>query len=68
MTRRERHLRILESFGRDRLWRAFRDTNASTLLEMLSDEGVEKITRRIVSDHKRQQKYNAEYRAKIARA
>ena len=68
MTRRERHKRILESFGRDRVWRALRDIPTWKLVDLLSDEGVEMTTRRIVTDHKRQQKFNAENRARRAEA
>ena len=68
MTRRERHLRILESFGEDRVHFEFRHSGTKELLSLLSDEGVAIITRRIVSDYKRQQKYNAENRARIAKA
>jgi len=66
MTRRERHTRILQSFGRDWVGRELRRTPTWELVELLSDEGVEKLTRRIVSDHKRQQRWNAESRARLA--
>lgn len=66
LTRRQRHIRILESFGRDHVSRALRDVQPMTLVDLLGDDGVEYFTRKIVSDHRRQQRYNAENRARLA--
>lgn len=66
MTRRERHQRILDSFGNDRVRRALQEYTTKDILAFLSDEGVEAITRRIVTNHKRQQRWNAEHRARFA--
>lgn len=66
MTRRERHLRILESFGMDRVRGGLRSISTDRLIALLSDEGIEQLTRTIVSDHRRQQRYNREAR-EIAR-
>lgn len=65
MTRRERHLRILESFGRvgklDRDWVLQRLGFAA-----FTDEAIEAITRATVDGHRRSQKMNAENRARRA--
>lgn len=66
MTRRERHLRIIESFGRDCERYHLANVLARHGLSILTDEGVEKLTQAIVSGHKRQQRYNRENRARRA--
>ena len=63
MTRRERLLRIIDSFGRDRERYHLAQVLAKHGLSILTDEGVEILTRSIVTSHKRQQRYNREYRA-----
>lgn len=63
MTRRERHLRIVESFGRDRERYHLADVIARHGLTVLTDKGVEKLAHSIVSSHKLQQRYNREARA-----
>lgn len=66
MTRRERHLRIIESFGRDRERYHLADVLARHGLSLLTDEGIEKLTQSIVRSHKLQQRYNREARARRA--
>ncbi len=63
MTKRERHLRIIDNFGRDRERYHLADVLARHGLSVLNDEGVEKVAQSIVSSHKRQQRYNREKRA-----
>lgn len=64
MTRRQRHLRIVESFGRDRERYHLADVLAKHGLSILTDEGIELLTRSIVNSHKVQQRYNREARAR----
>lgn len=66
MTRRERHLRIIESFGRDRGRYHLTEIIARHGLSVLTNEGVELLTRSIVDSHKLQQRYNRENRARRA--
>lgn len=66
MTRRQRHLRIIENFGRDCERYHLAEVLARHGLSILTDEGVEKLTRSIVTSHKRQQRYNRENRARRA--
>lgn len=68
MTRRERHLRIIENFGRDRARRHLEQVIARHGLAALTDEGVEKVAKSLVSGHKLQQRYNREARALQVRA
>lgn len=63
MTRRERHLRIIESFGRDREGYHTAKVLARHGTDVLTDEGVEKVAQSLVSGHKLQQRYNREARA-----
>lgn len=67
MTRRERHLRIIESFGRDRERYHLANVIAHHGLSILTDDGIEKLTTSIVKSHKLQQRYNREARAIRAR-
>lgn len=64
MTRRQRHLRIIENFGRDRERYHLAEVLARQGLSILNDEGVEKLALSIVSSHRRQQRYNRESRAR----
>lgn len=64
MTRRQRHLRIIESFGRDRMRYHLAEVMARHGLDILTDGGVEILTRSIVTSHKTQQRYNRENRAR----
>jgi hypothetical protein len=64
MTRRQRHFRIIESFGRDRERYHLADVIARHGLSILTDEGIQKLTQSIVSSHKLQQRYNRENRAR----
>ena len=66
MTRRQRHQRIVESFGRDRARYHLADVLARHGLALLSDEGLAVLTRSIVTSHKRQQRFNREHRARIS--
>jgi hypothetical protein len=65
VTRRERHLRIIENFGRDRERYHLAQVIARHGLTVLTDAGVEKVARSLVSGHKLQQRYNREARAKV---
>jgi hypothetical protein len=67
MTRRERHLRIIENFGQDRARYHLSVMLARHGLSLLNDEGVEKVARSLVTGHKTQQRYNREARALRAR-
>lgn len=65
MTRRDRHVRILENFGSDRV-RYHRDTIMARLgLSAFTDEAIDAIARHTVSSHRRQQRYNRENRERI---
>jgi len=64
MTRRERHQHIIESFGRDRERYHLAEVLARHGLSVLTDEGIELLTRSIVTSHRRQQRYNREARAR----
>ena len=64
MTRRERHLRIIADFGRDRARYHLAEVLARHGLSLLTDEGVEILTRSIVTSHRLQQRYNRENRAR----
>jgi hypothetical protein len=64
MTRRQRHLRIIEDFGRDRMRYHLAEVLARHGLALLTDEGIETLTRSIVTSHKTQQRYNRENRAR----
>lgn len=68
MTRRERHLRIVESFGRDASRRRLNAFSTETLLSMLSDEGVERLTRALLSDFATHKKFAALNRANARRS
>lgn len=68
MTRRERHQRIIENFGRERERYHLAEVLARHGLSVLTDGGVEKLALSIVSSHKRQQRYNRENRAWRERA
>ena len=65
MTRRERHLRIIENFGRDRERYHLTQVIARYGLTILTDDGVKKVALSLVSGHKLQQRYNRESRAKV---
>ena len=66
MNRRDRHIRILENFGRDAV-RFHRDSVIAKLgLAAFSDAALEAIARDTVSSYRRQQRYNREWRAKRA--
>lgn len=64
MNRRERHQRIIESFGRDRERYHLAEVLARHGLSILTNEGIELLTRSIVTSHRRQQRYNRENRAR----
>lgn len=64
MTRRQRHLRIIESFGRDRERYHLAEILTRHGLSILTDEGAELLARSIVTSHRRQQRYNRENRAR----
>ena len=64
MTRRQRHQRIIESFGRDRERYHLANVLARHGLSILTDEGIELLTRSIVTSHRREQRYNRENRAR----
>jgi hypothetical protein len=64
MTRRQRHLNILENFGRDRTRYYLAEVLARHGLSILTDDGIEKVTRAMVTSHKTQQRYNREARAR----
>jgi hypothetical protein len=64
MTRRQRHQRIIESFGRDRERYHLASVLARHGLSILTDEGIELLTRSIVDSHRLQQRYNRENRAR----
>jgi hypothetical protein len=66
MTRRERHLRIIESFGRDRERYHLAEILARHGLTLFTDEGIQKLTQSIVRSHKLQQKFNRDNRARRA--
>jgi hypothetical protein len=66
MTRRQRHLRIVESFGRDRMRYHLAEVLARHGLDILTDEGVEILTRSIVTSLRFQQKCNRENRVRRA--
>ena len=61
MTRRERHLRILENFGR--VGKYDRDRELSRLgYRAFTDEAIEALTKATVDGHRRSQRMNAENR------
>lgn len=64
MTRRERHIRIIDSFGHDRERYHLASVLARHGLSVLTDDGVEKLAKAIVTGHKLQQRYNRENRAR----
>lgn len=64
MNRRQRHLRIIENFGKDRERYHLVEVLARHGLTILSDEGIEKLASRIVQSHQRQQRYNRENRTR----
>jgi len=66
MTRRQRHLRIIEDFGRDRMRYHLAEVLARHGLALLTNDGVETLVRAIVTSHKTQQRYNREARARRA--
>ena len=71
MTRRERLLRIIENFGGTRnhiVHFHLKAVIARMGLDALTDEAIEALTHEIVSSHRRQQRYNRENRARIAKA
>jgi hypothetical protein len=60
MTRRERHLHIIDSFGLDnRARRALDRLIAGKGLAVLSDDGVEQLTRLLLADLATAKRYNA---------
>jgi hypothetical protein len=64
MTRRQRHARIIDSFGRDRERYHLAEVLARHGRALLTDEGLEMLARSIVTGHKRQQRFNRENRAR----
>jgi hypothetical protein len=64
MTRRQCHLRIIEDFGRDRMRYHLAEVLARHGLDILTDEGIEILTRSIVTSHRTLQRYNRENRAR----
>lgn len=68
MTRRQRHERILESFGSDTLRWHRNGAIARFGLAAFTDAAVEWIARDTVASHRRQQRYNRENRARLAKA
>lgn len=71
MTRRERHERIIDNFG-GMTGNSGRFHLQGVLVRLglaaLTDEAIEKLTSEIVSGHKRQQRYNREYRDRLKRS
>ncbi len=65
LTRRERHERIIEWFGRDSFTR--RIFFQSQRLDVLTDEAIEELARKQLSDYAATQRRNAENR-KISEA
>lgn len=70
MTRRERHVRIIENFGLEsQSGRYYRDRLlARRGLAVFNDEAIRELARLLVSGQARQNKYNQENRERIARA
>lgn len=65
MTRRERHLNILKSFGLDsQTVRYHRDRMIDRKLTAFTDEAIEQLVRDVLGSYRRQQKYSAEARAR----
>ncbi len=66
MTRRERMLRIVESHGEERAsWELsgmMARRGRMKRLELLTDEAIDELARRLVVSHRRQQRMNAENR------
>lgn len=65
MTRRERHLNILASFGRQADYHRMR-VIALRGYEAFTDEAIEEITRDTVRSYKRSEKANAEAHARTS--
>lgn len=72
MTRRERMLRIIESFGYERVDRAVlfmqagRGRHAALRYEIFTDAAIDEIARRLVDDRRLNQRYARENRARRA--
>lgn len=66
MTRRKRHLRIIESFGWDWSHRALERLLARMHLTILSDDGIEQLARLLLSELASHKKYAAENRRRLA--
>lgn len=66
MTRRERHLRILENMGVDRTRWELDHLVQARKLSLLSDEGIEVLTTAVVRTWRRSQRTNRENRARMA--
>lgn len=66
MTRRERHIRIIESWGpHSTTYRFHRDETISRRgFAAFTDEAIEEIAARMVSAKRRQDRYNREARAR----
>lgn len=68
MTRRERHVRIIESHGDSSSARyEFARLVSLRHLTALNDEAVEGLARALIESHKRQQRYNREARERRAK-
>ena len=69
MTRRERHIRIIESHGLDSQSGRyhFQQLLSRRKLGALTDAAVEELARDLVDGHKRQQRYNREARERRAK-
>lgn len=63
MTRRERHLRIINDFDEKSVRWAMQRLKARHGFDLLTDEAVELLARQVLSDYRRTQEMNARNRA-----
>ncbi len=63
MTRRERHIRIVENFGLDSRWTRYAMQHLTAkrgIADLLSDEAIRELATMLVQDYARQKKFSAE--------